>query len=151
MAPERSESDSSAPAEAGRAGLRAAADAVGERWKLLVIASLLDGPRRFGDLERELEGIAPNVLSARLRALEADGLVVARPYSDRPPRYTYELTELARGLAGAINLLAAWGAGDRATAAPVHRACGTPLSAGWYCSTCEQPVSDPDAEELDFA
>lgn len=139
------------PAEGRRTGLRAALDAVGERWKLLVIASLLDGPRRFGDLERELEGIAPNVLSARLRALEADGLVVARPYSERPPRYTYELTELARGLAPAIDILSAWGAGERGGGAPLHLECGTELVAGWFCPTCERPVDDADAEELDYA
>jgi len=145
------EAPSGGSTDGRRAGLRAALDAVGERWKLLVIASLLEGPRRFGDLERELDGIAPNVLSSRLRALEDDGLVVARPYSERPPRYTYELTDVARGLAGAIDLLAHWGAGGRGGEAPVHEDCGTPLEVGWFCPTCERPVSDADAEELDFA
>lgn len=138
---------------AARAALRDALDAVGDRWKLLVIASLLDGPRRFADLERELGGIAPNVLTARLRALEEDGLVVARPYCERPPRYAYELTEAGGGLASALRLLTHWGASRRGGSAepPVHAACGTPLEAGWFCATCERPVPDADAEELDYA
>ena len=132
--------------------LRDALDAVGDRWKLLIIASLLDGPRRFGDLEAQLGDIAPNVLSARLRALEDDGLVVARPYQERPPRYTYELTETARGLTRPLDMLAGWAAASgRGGHAPLHRDCGTELEAGWYCATCERPVSETEAEELDFA
>jgi DNA-binding HxlR family transcriptional regulator len=139
--------------ETASAALREALDAVGERWKLLLVATLLDGPRRFADLERELGGIAPNVLSSRLRALEEDGLVVARLYCERPPRYSYELTDAARGLAAPLRLLAGWGASRRGGTAesPVHSACGTPLEAGWFCPTCEQPVADAEAEALDYA
>src|SRR5204863_9919469 len=59
--------------------------------------SLLDGPRRFGDLQQAVPGIAPNVLTQRLRHLEREALAVARPYSRRPPRFTYELTESTFG------------------------------------------------------
>jgi DNA-binding HxlR family transcriptional regulator len=59
--------------------LESALATVGDRWTLLVIAALLDGPKRFGELQTDLPGIAPNVLSQRLRALERDALVVARP------------------------------------------------------------------------
>src|SRR2546426_9596788 len=86
---------------------------VGDRWTLLVVAALLEGPRRFGDLQRELSGIAPNVLSHRLRHLEQQGLVLAQPYCKRPPRFVYELTEGGRGLAGALRLLSDWGARHR--------------------------------------
>jgi DNA-binding HxlR family transcriptional regulator len=134
-----------------RAPLREALDAVGDRWKLLIVAALLDGPRRFGDLERELDGIAPNVLTARLRALEETGLVVGRPYSERPPRYTYELTDAGRGLANPIRLLAHWGASREGGQLPLHDECGTPLEAGWFCPTCERLVRDDEAEELDYA
>jgi DNA-binding HxlR family transcriptional regulator len=131
--------------------LRAGLDAVGDRWKLLVVASLLDGPRRFAELERELEGIAPNVLSARLKQLEEAGLVLARPYSERPPRYAYELSEDGRALAGPLRLLAHWGAARAGLEAPAHALCGTRLEAGWYCPTCERAVSDDEASELDYA
>ena len=75
-----------------------------------MIAALLDGPRRFGDLQEEVAGIAPNVLTQRLRQLERNALVVARPYSERPPRFVYELSAAGRELAGALRLLAGWGA-----------------------------------------
>src|ERR671938_566940 len=90
--------------------LAAALDSVGDRWTLLVVEALLDGPRRFGDLEEELAGIAPNVLTQRLRRLEGEGLVLGEPYSERPPRFIYELTASGRELAGALRLLADWGA-----------------------------------------
>jgi DNA-binding HxlR family transcriptional regulator len=122
---------------------------VGDRWTLLVIAALLDGPKRFGDLQQELPGIAPNVLTQRLRQLERDALVVARPYSERPPRFVYELSLAGQELAGVMRLLASWGA--RTLGGEVrHSACGTPMEARWWCPTCEQPVTDTD-EELHFA
>ena len=58
---------------------------VGDRWSLLLVEALLGGPRRFGELLDDLDGLAPNILSNRLKALEAEGLLAARPYSDRAP------------------------------------------------------------------
>jgi DNA-binding HxlR family transcriptional regulator len=132
--------------------LAEALSSVGDRWTLLIVAALLDHPSRFGDLQREVSGIAPNVLSGRLRQLEERGLVVAEPYSQRPPRYVYELTDSGRALAGPLRLLADWGARHAGGAeAPVHAACGSPLEAAWYCRTCQEPVADEDARELHFA
>ena len=132
--------------------LAAALDAVGDRWTLLLVEALLDGPRRFGDLEEALEGIAPNVLTQRLRRLESEGLVVAEPYSQRPPRFVYELSAGGRELAGALRLLADWGARQREGAdAPRHEACGSVLEARWWCPTCERPAEGEEAEGLHFA
>jgi DNA-binding HxlR family transcriptional regulator len=132
--------------------LAAALDAVGDRWTLLIVESLLDGPRRFGDLQDELPRIAPNVLSQRLRRLEGEGLVVAQPYSERPQRFVYELSASGHELAGALRLLADWGARHRDTAgAPRHEACGTPVEARWWCPTCERPVEGEDAAGLHYA
>jgi DNA-binding HxlR family transcriptional regulator len=78
--------------------LRRALAQVGDRWTLLLVAVLLDGPRRFGDLQAATEGIAPNVLSQRLRSMEADGLVMATPYQHRPLRFSYELSARGREL-----------------------------------------------------
>jgi DNA-binding HxlR family transcriptional regulator len=111
---------------------------VGDRWTLLVVEALLAGPRRFNDLTAAIPGIAANILSERLRRLERDGLLVARPYSERPPRAAYELTADGQELAGALRLLAQWGARHADPAqAPRHSACGTPLEARWYCPTCD--------------
>ena len=133
-----------------RSPLSEALAAVGDRWTLLVVEALLDGARRFGELEEAVEGIAPNILTQRLRRLEQEGLAVAHPYSERPRRFVYELTEGGRELAGALRLLAQWGA-RHSDAEPVrHAACGTALEARWYCPTCEQAVDDP-GENVHYA
>jgi DNA-binding HxlR family transcriptional regulator len=132
--------------------LAEALDSVGDRWTLLVVESLLEGPLRFGDLQRGLPRIAPNVLTHRLRHLERQGLVVAEPYSERPPRFVYELTASGRDLAAALRSLSDWGArhGEGAEA-PRHAACGSPMEATWYCPTCERPVDEDEATDLHFA
>jgi DNA-binding HxlR family transcriptional regulator len=132
--------------------LRAALDAVGDRWSLLVIAALLEGPRRFGDLQAEVGGIASNILSSRLRALVERGLLSAVPYSERPPRFAYELTDAGRALGEPLRLLAGWGARHRdPQTAPLHEACGNPLEIGWYCPACNEPVGEQAGEEVHYA
>jgi DNA-binding HxlR family transcriptional regulator len=133
--------------------LAAALDVVGDRWTMLVVEALLDGPRRFGDLQDAVPGIAPNILSTRLRQLEAQTLVVATPYCERPLRVVYELSAGACELAAPLRLLADWGARHRSDAEPLrHSVCGTALEAAWYCSTCEVVEHEADAgEELHFA
>ena len=128
--------------------LEAALERVGDRWSLLVVESLLDGPRRFGELREALPGIAPNILTDRLRRLEREGIVLARPYRDRPPRAEYGLSADGRDLAGALRLLADWGSRRSGDADPLrHEACGTPLEARWYCPTCTTAVDDRDAPQ----
>src|ERR1700739_440794 len=83
----------------------------GDRWTLRVVEALLAGPQRFNDLLDQLPGIAANILSERLKRREREGLLVARPSSARPPRAAYQLTAEGSELAGALRLLAAWGAG----------------------------------------
>ena len=123
-----------------------ALERVGDRWTLLVVAALLGGERRFNELQDELDGIAPNVLSARLKALAEQALIVSRPYSERPPRFVYELTESGRELAGALRLLADWGARSGAGEPLRHTACGTALEARWWCPNCETVVDDAAGE-----
>ncbi|MDP8959166.1 MAG: helix-turn-helix transcriptional regulator [Actinomycetota bacterium] len=130
--------------------LAEAVELVGDRWTLLVVDALLAGPRRFTDLMEELPGIAPNILSQRLKHLEREAMVVTRPYSRRPPRVIYQLTAPGQELAGALRLLAHWGAGRSEDAeAARHSACGTPMEPRWYCPTCAHPVEDQD-ESLRF-
>jgi DNA-binding HxlR family transcriptional regulator len=133
---------------AQRSPLAEALAAVGERWTLLLIAALLEGPRRFNDLLEAVPGIAPNVLSGRLRHLEREALVVARPYSDRPPRSVYELTEAGRELGDALTLLSQWGARHSEHAQPRrHAVCGSPLEFRAYCPSCERPVDADEGED----
>jgi DNA-binding HxlR family transcriptional regulator len=106
-----------------------------------VVEALLTGPRRFNELLGQIPGIAANILSERLKRLEREGLLVARPYSERPPRAAYQLTAEGQELAGALRLLAYWAAGHAdPTLAPRHPACGTPIEARWYCPTCDRLV-----------
>jgi DNA-binding HxlR family transcriptional regulator len=127
---------------------------VGDRWTLLLVQALLEGPRRFNELVEALPGIAPNVLSKRLKHLERESVLVSQPYSRRPPRFAYELTASGRELAGALRLLAQWGADRAGSPDPEglrHLTCGTPLEARWYCPTCAHPVDDDDSGDLRFA
>jgi DNA-binding HxlR family transcriptional regulator len=128
--------------------LRIAVERVGDRWSLLLVESLLTGPRRFNDLQTALPGIAPNILSDRLKRLERDRVVLSRPYSERPLRLSYELTADGRDLAGALRLLATWGARTEETSTMRHETCGTPLEARWYCPTCARAIDQTEATEL---
>ena len=127
--------------------LARALERVGDRWMLLIVDALLPGPRRFGELSEDVEGIAPNILSDRLRRLVAEGIVVARPYSRRPLRFSYELTATGRELAGVLRLLAGWASGAADETDPLrHTECGTPMEARWYCPTCDRVVTDEESE-----
>ena len=139
--------------EAADTSLADALVVLGDRWSLLVVKALLDGPKRFGDLETAIEGIAPNVLTARLRKLADHGLVAAEPYSERPPRFSYALTDAGRELESPLRLLAAWASRHSAGGPPRHDACGTELEVAWYCPTCREVVAEEPGsdDELHYA
>jgi DNA-binding HxlR family transcriptional regulator len=125
-------------------GLESALDRVGDRWSLLVVDALLDGPRRFGELRESVAAIAPNILTDRLRRLERERILVSTPYSTRPPRMEYALTGDGRDLASALRLLSDWGS-RRTGGEPLrHDRCGTPIQARWFCPTCGVPVGDAE-------
>ncbi len=131
--------------------LAAALERVGDRWSLLLIEALLDGPRRFGELGEAVGGIAPNILTDRLRRLEAERIVRTTPYSERPPRFAYQLSDEGLELASVLRLLGDWGARTSSHAEPMrHATCGTPVEARLWCPTCARVVDEPEAEELRF-
>jgi DNA-binding HxlR family transcriptional regulator len=140
------------PGSEGRpsSALEEALARVGDRWTLLVVSALLEQPLRFGDLLAAIPGLAPNILSARIKHLMREGLVVSTPYCRRPVRLVYGLSASGAELAGALRLLAQWGAGGPPDAEVVHHSvCGTPLEVRWYCPTCSRlagpaPNSGPD-------
>jgi DNA-binding HxlR family transcriptional regulator len=135
-------------AEQPPTALAEALERVGDRWTLLIVEALLDGPRRFGDLQEAVSGIAPNILTQRLRHLEREAVIVSRPYSERPPRLAYELSAAGAELAGALRLLADWGARFADGAEPLrHEVCGTALEARWWCPSCDQTVDESEADD----
>jgi len=86
-------------------------DLIGERWTILLLRDLLrQGPRRFQDFQTSLPGVAPNILSARLKSLEDNELVHRQLYSDRPPRLQYVLTEKGKSLGPLVRAMRDWGA-----------------------------------------
>jgi DNA-binding HxlR family transcriptional regulator len=137
--------------ERERSALADAVERVGDRWTLLLVHVLLGGPGRYGELQTALPGISPNILAARLKQLEGEGLVLATPYQDRPPRFTYELTDRGRELADVLSLLAQWGdggTGEREDALR-HDPCGTPVVTRLWCPTCDRAVDD-ETSDLDW-
>jgi DNA-binding HxlR family transcriptional regulator len=85
-------------------------DVIGERWTILVLRDLfLQGPRRFQDLQESLAGVAPNTLSARLKTMDAHGLIASRLYSEHPPRLEYYLSEKGKSLGPVLEALREWG------------------------------------------
>lgn len=133
--------------------LGAALDRVGDRWSLLVVEALLDRPRRFSELQEDVAGIAPNILSDRVRRLERNGILVATPYSQRPLRMEYALSADGRELAGALRLLSQWGARTGSSSDAMeplrHELCGTPVEARWFCPTCGIAVSEGDTSDIE--
>lgn len=87
-----------------------ALDVIGEKWSLLILRDLFrKGPLRFQSFEEGLPGIAPNTLSARLKSLEAQGVIATRLYESHPPRYEYLLTPKGKALGPVLKALHAWG------------------------------------------
>src|SRR5437588_11296410 len=131
------------------AGLAEACERLGDRWSLPIVATLLDGPLRYGEIQDRLPALAPNILSARLRKLERDGVLLAARYSARPARFDYRLTADGAALGGTIELLGAWAAARNDPAvAPMHEACGSALELRWWCPTCAAPVDGRSEEPI---
>lgn len=81
---------------------------IGDKWSVLVIVLLGNGPRRFNEIKRMVGGISQRMLTLTLRGLERDGLVTRTVYPTIPPRVDYELTDLGRGLWVPVEALGKW-------------------------------------------
>ena len=129
--------------------LAQALDRVGDRWSLLIVDALMTSPLRFNELSKAVAGIAPNVLSVRLERLQGARVITSTPYSQRPLRYEYQLTDEGQELAGVLRLLSSWGQGAGPSETGFrHDACGTRLEAQWYCPTCAAVVAEEEGSEL---
>ena len=118
-----------------------ALELVGERWTLLLVRDLLRGARRFQDFHDSLPGIAPALLSERLKLMEEHGLVTRRFYSEHPPRAEYTLTDRGRELGTVVGALAAWGSRHvHKQTKLVGAECGHEVQLRYFCPTCEAQV-----------
>ena len=88
--------------------LREVLNRIGDKWSLLVIGTLRDGPMRFGELQETVTGISQRMLTLTLKHLAADGLVRRTAYAQVPPRVEYELTDLGQTLIPLMLSLAEW-------------------------------------------
>lgn len=104
---------------------RALLDRIGDRWTVLVVGALSEGPMRFGEIARRIDGVSQKMLTQTLRGLERDGLVTRTMYPQIPPRVEYELTELGRSLLQPLGALISWASahmGEVAEAQSAHQA-----------------------------
>jgi DNA-binding HxlR family transcriptional regulator len=81
---------------------------MGDKWKILVFLVLSDGTRRFGQIQRTLEGVTAKVLTRQLRDLERDGFLTRTVHAEIPPRVEYELTELGKSFLPIVQQLKDW-------------------------------------------
>lgn len=82
---------------------------VGSKWKLLILKYLLNETMRYNELKRQLDGISQKVLTATLKSMVEDGLIVRTAYPEVPPRVEYSLSDLGEKMRPVIDAMAAWG------------------------------------------
>lgn len=88
-------------------------DLIGDKWTLYIIATLRNGPVRFNEMRRQIDGISQRMLTINLRGLERDGLVKRTLFPTIPPRVEYELTEVGRTLLAPVMALVTWANSNR--------------------------------------
>ncbi len=81
---------------------------IGDKWSILILFALVDGPDRFNSLRSRIEGISQRMLTQTLRDLERDGFVLRTVYPQVPVKVEYELTDLGKGLSGSVWKLVSW-------------------------------------------
>ena len=123
-------------------------EVIGERWTILIVRDVFLGIRRFDDLQRDL-GVARNILQARLERLVDHGILVKRPYQERPVRYEYRLTTKGADLWPVLMSLLQWGDryaidGERPVIVE-HKGCGGELDDRRRCLRCGVDVSVTEA------
>lgn len=96
------------PSESNCQTTREILDLIADKWSLYIIIMLRNGPRRFNQLRRDVEGISQRMLTLTLRGLERNGLVTRTMYPTIPPRVEYELTELSATLLTPVMGLVVW-------------------------------------------
>ena len=126
-------------------------EVVGDWWTLLIVRDAFFGVRRFDEFQERL-GISRNVLNQRLIRLVGQDVLTKVPYSRRPPRYDYCLTEKGRDLWPILNAMRQWGDTYAAPDGPplelVHKTCGHVTEAVLTCSRCGERMSAGDVRSV---
>ncbi len=124
-------------------------EVVGEKWSLLAVRELMLGSDRFEEIVRRT-GAPRDILTTRLRKLEAHGLVEREPYQDRPVRHRYRLTALGWSLAPVLTMLRDWGdthlVGPEGPPVTLRHTCGELLRPRIHCAACGEAVTSRDLE-----
>ena len=94
---------------------------VGDKWSVLIVMTLADGPRRFNEIKRAVNGVSQRMLTLTLRGLERDGLVTRTVYPTIPPRVDYELTALGHSLKKPVEALGTWAIQNQETIQQARR------------------------------
>lgn len=119
---------------------------VGDRWSMVIIRELLMGATRFQNIQAQT-GATPQMLTARLKRLETDGLIKRRAYSKKPLRHEYVLTPMGREFRPVVLALRAWGEtwikdGRKSLAVRItHSSCGSEIQLDGICPSCDALVS----------
>lgn len=100
--------DMPAPDAGGCLATRTILDRIGDKWTLYIVATLANGPQRFNELKRGIDGISQRMLTLTLRGLERDGLITRTMYPTIPPRVDYELTNMGKTLLKPVMALVNW-------------------------------------------
>ncbi|WP_186259899.1 winged helix-turn-helix transcriptional regulator [Burkholderia gladioli] len=113
--------DMPAPDAGGCLATREILDRIGDKWSLYIVATLANGPRRFNELKRGIDGISQRMLTLTLRGLERDGLITRTMYPTIPPRVDYELTDMGRTLLKPVMALVNWASENQVAIAEAHK------------------------------
>lgn len=113
---------------------------IGDKWKIFILRDLLQGTKRFGELQRSIHGVSQKMLTQQLRSMEADGIISRTVYPQVPPKVEYSLTELGWSLAPVISAMTRWGMEYRRSyQVPVAEDFPTQLSSNLFFE--ERPAS----------
>ena len=127
--------------------IEAALQVIGEKWALLALREITLGQRRFDDIVHNT-GAPRDILAARLKSLEAAGVLVRRRYAERPARYEYELSEAGKQLFAVLDTLRDWGdryvRDDPENIVKFRHSCGAELRPELRCAACGELLEASD-------
>jgi DNA-binding HxlR family transcriptional regulator len=119
---------------------------IGDKWTLLILRQLMLGHDTYKEIRDNLEGIPTNLLSDRIKCLEADELIASTLYLAHPPRYRYVLTDSGKDLGDVFNSIILWGEKNlkKCSKHLTHNECGHEIELQYYCRHCGKAIDKED-------